>query len=89
MVNGTDDLDTALASLGHVLAVVKEEQWSVDYTHNNAPLTGRLLSEKMPVNELTEFAETLKESTKESRENINKTLTLLNMMSIILEHYTN
>ena len=88
MINGTTDLDTALKSLELVLKTVREEQWSVDYTHTNAPLTGRMLSEKMPVNELLDFSEVLRESTKESKENIDKTLTLINMMSEILGHYT-
>jgi hypothetical protein len=88
MINGTDELDSALVSLALVLNVVNEEKWSVDYTHTNAPLTGRILAEKMKLNEIVEFDKTLKESTHCSRENIAKILKILNMTSDIIDHYT-
>jgi hypothetical protein len=86
-INGTEELDSALESLAFVLNVVNEEKWSVDYTHNHAPLTGRILAEKMKLNEIVEFDKTLKESTRSSRENIDKVLKILNMTSDIMEHY--
>lgn len=88
MINGTIDIDSALASIESVLAVVREERWSVEYTHTNAHTTGRILSEKMSVNELIDFAVSLRESTTESKENIDKVLTILQGLSEILEHYT-
>jgi hypothetical protein len=88
MINGTADLDRALVSLEHVLNIVQEEKWSIDYAHANAPLTGRLLFDKMNMVEILNFSSVLKTSSAESVENIDKIFAILKMMTEILEHYS-
>ena len=87
MINGTVDLDAALASLKRVLTIVEEEKSSVEYTKNHAALTGKILSEHLPIQELIEYAQTVQESTSESQEDVVKVLTILNISAEILDHY--
>lgn len=88
MINGTSDLDRAIAHLERVLTIVREEKWSIDYTHANAPLTGRTLSNEMNISEIINFSSVLKTSAAESVENIDKVFAILKMMTEILEHYS-
>jgi acyl carrier protein phosphodiesterase len=87
MINGTLDLDAALSSLKHVLDIVEEEKMSIDYTHDHASLTGKVLSDRLPIQDIVEYAQTIRESTSESKEDITKVLTIMSMTAKILEHY--
>jgi multidrug resistance efflux pump len=87
MINGTEDLDAAVAAIARVVDIVREEKQSIDYTHVNAPMTGKLLSDKMSISELVEFADTLRKSTSESKENVDKVYAVLREVFEILEHY--
>ena len=88
MVNGTEDLNAAVESLSKIIAIVKEEQWSVDYTQSVAPQACAQLSESMSVNELQNFALEVVKSTLESDENAEKIIAIMQMTTHILDHYT-
>lgn len=88
MVNGTEDLDNAVESLSKIIELVKEEQWSVDYTQSVAPQACAQLSESMSINELQNFALEVVKSTVESDENAEKVIAIMQMTTHILDHYT-
>jgi hypothetical protein len=88
MINGSVDLDQALARLNEIMDIVREEKQSIDYTHANAPLTGRTIAENAPLEEILEIARNVKESTVQSKENIEKILIIMHISSKILEHYS-
>lgn len=87
MINGTDDLNRALVSLEFVMNIVNEEKQSIDYTHANAPLTGKTITDNTPIEEILEIAKNVKESTAQSKENIEKVLEIMQMSIKILDHY--
>jgi len=88
MINGTEDLNTAILSLTKLVKLVEEEQWSVDYTHDTAPETGKIFANSMSVNELQSFAADISQSTLESDENAEKIIEIMRMTTAILDHYT-
>ena len=87
MINGSESLDAALSSLKNVLGIVEEEKQSIDYTHAHATLTGKVLSDHMPLPDIIEYAKSIRESTSESKEDIAKVLMIMNIAAEVLEHY--
>jgi hypothetical protein len=87
MINGSANLDAAILSLEKILEIVREEKSSVDYARANAPLLGRILTDHLQIYEANEFSQSIHESTAESRENVDKLFTALNIISELLEHY--
>jgi hypothetical protein len=86
-MNGTEDLDETLERLARVLAVVREEQWSVDYTRAHAPSVGSLILDRLPESELENFADDIENSTEEAKDNIDRILDIIGMSAEIAEHY--
>jgi hypothetical protein len=87
MLNGTRDLDAALEALTRILEIAAEEKTSIDYTHANAHLTGKTISEEMTLTEVFDFSASLKDSTTQSKENVEKILKILNISYEIIDHY--
>ncbi|HPE06205.1 MAG TPA: hypothetical protein PLW50_00590 [Smithellaceae bacterium] len=87
MIRGTTDLDTIFDTLVALVATMKEEEWSVDYTHAHAPIAGVMIVRKMPGEEIDEFQKDIDESTKEASENVDKIEMIRAMCTYISNHY--